>query len=211
MLRTRIDAFVGRQVYNMGKIVCLMGKSSSGKDTIYKKLLEHEEFGLQKIVPYTTRPIRSGEQDCIEYHFTDEAGYQELLRAGKIVESRKYHTCHGIWRYFTVADKYIDLDSQSYIMIGTLEAYEKIGRFYGKDKVLPVMIELDDGVRLQRALDREKAQDNPRYEELCRRFLADAEDFSEEKLAEAGITRTFSNDDLKQCLRNITDYLKENC
>lgn len=195
----------------MGKIVCLMGKSSSGKDTIYKKLLEHEEFGLQKIVPYTTRPIRSGEQDCIEYHFTDETGYQELLRAGKIVESRKYHTCHGIWRYFTVADKYIDLDSQSYIMIGTLEAYEKIGRFYGKDKVLPVMIELDDGVRLQRALDREKAQDNPRYEELCRRFLADAEDFSEEKLAEAGITQTFANDDLKQCLSNIIAYLKENC
>lgn len=211
MLRIKIDAFGGRQIYYMGKIVCLMGKSSSGKDTIYKKLLEHEEFGLQKIVPYTTRPIRSGEQDCIEYHFTDEAGYQELLRAGKIVESRKYHTCHGIWRYFTVADKYIDLNSQSYIMIGTLEAYEKIGRFYGKDKVLPVMIELDDGVRLQRALDREKAQDNPRYEELCRRFLADAEDFSEEKLAEAGITQTFANDDLKQCLSNIIAYLKENC
>lgn len=211
MLRTIIDAFVGRQIFIMGKIVCLMGKSSSGKDTIYKKLLEHEEFGLKKIVPYTTRPIRSGEQDCIEYNFTDEAGYQELLRAGKIVESRKYHTCHGIWRYFTVADKNIDLDSQSYIMIGTLEAYEKIGRFYGKDKVLPVMIELDDGVRLQRALDREKAQDNPRYEELCRRFLADAEDFSEEKLAEAGITRTFANNDLKQCLSNITSYLKENC
>ena len=195
----------------MGKIVCLMGKSSSGKDTIYKKLLEHEELGLQKIVPYTTRPIRAGEQDCVEYHFTDEAGYQELLSAEKIVEAREYHTCHGIWRYFTVVDKEIDLNSQSYIMIGTLEAYEKIGSFYGKDKVLPVMIELDDGVRLQRALDREKAQDNPRYEEMCRRFLADAEDFSEEKLAEAGITQTFDNDDLKQCLINIAAYLKDNC
>lgn len=195
----------------MGKIVCLMGKSSSGKDTIYKKLLEHKELGLKKIVPYTTRPIRAGEQDCVEYHFTDEAGYQELLREEKIIEAREYHTCNGIWRYFTVVDKDIDLDSQAYIMIGTLEAYEKISRFYGEDNVLPVMIELDDGVRLQRALDREKAQDNPGYDELCRRFLADAEDFSEEKLAKAGITQTFANDDLEQCLNKIADYLKENC
>lgn len=211
MLRTKIDVFSGRHIYNMGKIVCLMGKSSSGKDTIYKKLLEQKDVRLRKIVPYTTRPIRSGEQDGTEYHFTDEAGYQELLREGKIVESREYHTCHGIWRYFTVTDKDIDLDSQSYLMIGTLEAYEKISSFYGKDKVLPVMIELDDGIRLQRALDREKAQDNPRYEELCRRFLADAEDFSEEKLADSGIGQTFDNDDLKQCLTKIVAYLKENC
>lgn len=195
----------------MGKIVCLMGKSSSGKDTIYKKLLEHDELGLKEIVPYTTRPIRSGEQEGVEYHFVDEAAYNELLSAGKIVESREYHTCHGLWRYFTVADKGIDPNSQSYIMIGTIEAYEKIGVFYGEDKVLPVMIELDDGIRLQRALNREKAQDNPRYEEMCRRFLADLEDFSEEKLAKAGITRTFSNRKLKQCLGEIVRYLKENC
>ncbi|MCM1049683.1 MAG: guanylate kinase [Clostridiales bacterium] len=195
----------------MGKIVCLMGKSSSGKDTIYKKLLGHDELGLKEIVPYTTRPIRSGEQEGVEYHFVDEAAYNELFSAGKIVESREYHTCHGLWRYFTVADKNIDLSSQSYIMIGTIEAYEKISAFYGKDKVLPVMIELDDGVRLQRALNREKAQDNPRYEEMCRRFLADLEDFSEEKLNKAGITRTFSNRRLKQCLREIEKYLKENC
>lgn len=193
----------------MGKIVCLMGKSSSGKDTIYKKLLEHKDIRLRKIVPYTTRPIRSGEQDGIEYHFTDETGYQELLGMGKVIESREYHTCHGVWRYFTVKDKNIDLDSQSYIMIGTLEAYEKISGFYGKDKVVPVMIELDDGIRLQRALDREKAQNNPRYEEMCRRFLADSEDFSEEKLAKAGITQTFANNDLAQCLSMIVEYLQK--
>lgn len=195
----------------MGKLVCLMGKSSSGKDTIYKKLLENEDIRLNRIVPYTTRPIRAGEQDGIEYNFTDEVGYLEFMQTGKVIESREYHTCHGVWKYFTVADKNVDLNSQSYIMIGTLEAYEKISRFYGKDKVLPVMIELDDGVRLQRALERERAQDSPRYEEMCRRFLADAEDFSKENLAEAGIEETFNNDDLNQCLGNITAYLKKNC
>lgn len=194
----------------MGKIVCLMGRSSSGKDTIFKRLLEQKEVPLQKIVPYTTRPIRDGEQNGVEYHFTNEAGYQELLRDGKIIESRAYHTCYGLWRYFTVADERIDLGEQSYVLIGTLEAYTHICRFYGKDKVVPVMIELDDGVRLQRALDREKTQDNPKYEEMCRRFLADAEDFSTDKMQAAGIRQSFYNDDLEICLSKIVVYLKDN-
>ena len=108
-----------------------------------------------------------------------------------------------------MADDTIKLESDSYILIGTLEAYSQIQKFYGVDKVVPVMIELDDGVRLQRALDREKAQDHPKYEEMCRRFLADAEDFSEEKMQLAGIRRTFHNDELDRCLEEIVTYLQE--
>ena len=194
----------------MGKIVCLMGRSSSGKDTIYKKLLEQKEMILQAIVPYTTRPISDGEREGVEYHFTDEAGFQDMLSRGCVIEDRVYHTYLGMWRYFTVADEEIDLLHHSYVIIGTLEAYIQMQKFYGAGKVLPVMIELDDGERLQRALDREKAQDHPKYEEMCRRFLADAEDFSEQKLKSAGIDRTFYNDEINRCLGEILDYLKEN-
>ena len=195
----------------MGKIVCLMGRSSSGKDTIYKELLAQNQVMLQPIVPYTTRPIRAGESDGVEYHFTDEEGFLRLQNQGRVIEDRVYHTCLGMWRYFTVADGEIDTKSGSYVVIGTLESYEQMRRFYGEDKVLPIMIELDDGVRLQRALDREMAQDHPKYEEMCRRFLADAEDFSEEKLNKAGISRTFYNDKLSRCLEEILSYLQENC
>ena len=62
----------------LGKIVYLMGKSSSGKDTIYKHLLDSSEIELHTIVPYTTRPIRAGETDGTEYFFTDEAGFLKL-------------------------------------------------------------------------------------------------------------------------------------
>ncbi len=74
---------------------------------------------------------------------------------------------------------------------------------------MPVYIELDDGVRLQRALDRELGQEKPKYEEMCRRFLADSADFSEEKLAAAGIRDRFENTDLTKCLKAITKHLKE--
>lgn len=193
----------------MGKIVCLMGKSSSGKDTIYKNLLGQSQIVLEPIVPYTTRPIRAGEQEGVEYHFTDEEGFRKLMDSGSVIEERVYHTCMGPWRYFTVADESVELEQYSYVMIGTLEAYAHMRKFYGTDKVVPVMIELDDGVRLQRALDREKVQDHPKYEEMCRRFLADAEDFADEKLRQAGITRTFYNGDLEQCLEEIVVYLQE--
>ncbi|MCM1046114.1 MAG: hypothetical protein NC417_11450 [Candidatus Gastranaerophilales bacterium] len=194
----------------MGKIVCLMGKSSTGKDTLYKELLKQDQVALNAIVPYTTRPIRDGETEGVEYHFTDEKGYQELLSRGVIVEERSYHTCHGVWRYFMVDDGTLCLDRESYLLIGTLEAYTHMREYFGVHRLLPVLVELDDGIRLQRALDREKIQEQPRYEELCRRFLADSADFAKEKVEAAGIVRTFHNDDFPGCLREIISYIKEN-
>ena len=194
----------------MAKIFCLMGKSSSGKDTIYKKLIQNESLALKNIVLYTTRPIRAGEQDGVEYHFVTEEQMKAMQQAGKIIEIRTYDTCLGRWHYFTADDENIRMEETDYIMIGTIEAFLKIRDYYGKDKVVPIMIDLDDGIRLQRALDREKGQDQPKYSEMCRRFLADETDFSEQKKAEAGIDKEFVNENLENCLAEIEDYIK-NC
>ena len=51
----------------MGKIFYIMGKSSSGKDSIYRKLEADEELGLERLVIYTTRPVRDGEKEGREY------------------------------------------------------------------------------------------------------------------------------------------------
>mgnify|MGYP004457854353 FL=1 len=189
----------------MGKIYCIMGKSSTGKDTIYKKLIEDETLSLKEIIPYTTRPIRAGEQNGVEYFFCTEEQVDELMKQGKVIELRAYHTVHGIWKYFTVDDGQVDLKHQNYLMIGTLEAYLKIRDYYGEANVVPVYIEVEDGERLFRALTRERQQDSPKYEELCRRFLADAKDFSEEKLTDAGIKQRFIN----QSLEETTDRIRE--
>ena len=193
----------------MGKIIYLMGKSSTGKDTVFKRLLAEEELKLKNIVPYTTRPIRDGEKDGEEYFFTDEEGYLKLKEQGKIIEDRVYHTFHGPWRYFTADDGQVQPGAANYIMIGTLESYVKLKDYFGADRMIPVMIELDDGIRLQRALDRELKQDPPKFEEMCRRFLADSADFSEDKIKDAGIKVRFQNDDLENCLTKIKAYIRE--
>ena len=187
----------------MSKIFCIMGKSATGKDTIYKKLLQNSELGLKRIVSYTTRPIREGEKEGEEYHFTDVKNLELLKQQGKIIECRSYDTIHGIWNYFMVKDNQVDLTKNDYLVIGTLESYLKIKSYFGEDQVVPIYIELEDGERLTRALDREKTQSKPKYEELCRRFLADCQDFSDEKLKEAGIHRFYVNNDLENCLSEI--------
>ena len=179
----------------MGHIFCIMGKSSSGKDTIFKLLLGREDLNLNRIVSYTTRPIRSGENNGDDYNFVTLERKDELVESGKVIEIRKYDTVHGPWFYFTVDDESINLDSKDYLIIGTVESYVKIRDYYGKDKVLPIYIEVDDGIRLSRALDRERGQLNPKYEEMCRRFLADQQDFSKENLERAEITNVFNNDE----------------
>ena len=192
----------------MGKIFCVMGKSATGKDTIYQKLLNESGLDLKRIIPYTTRPIREGEVEGREYNFCTEEDVQKLEADGRIVELRAYNTVYGIWKYFTVDDGNIQLDKENYLLIGTLQAYTKIRDYFGADKVLPIYIEVEDGERLLRAIEREKSQDVPKYEEMCRRFLADAKDFSEENLKAAEIEIRFQNIELSDTLAKVEKYVE---
>lgn len=193
----------------MGKLFYIMGKSSTGKDTIFKALMANQELGLRNLVMYTTRPIREKEENGREYHFVNDAAADELVRQGKVIEIRSYDTVHGVWRYFTVDDAHTDLERYPYLAIGTLESYEKLKKYYGADKVIPIYIEVDDGMRLERALKRERKPQNRRFEEMCRRFLADSADFSEENLKRAGISRRFINDgDRTECIHEIEDFIR---
>lgn len=193
----------------MGKIFCLMGKSSSGKDSIYRELMSDGELGLKKMVPYTTRPVREGEKEGVEYHFVNEDQLARLMEAGKVVELRAYDTVHGVWKYFTVCEDHMDLSKESYAVIGTLQSWHAMCKYFGREKMVPVYIEVEDGLRLERALSRERSQTSPKYTELCRRFLADSEDFSEENLEKEGITRRFQNVDFGTCLKEIKLFIQK--
>lgn len=186
----------------MGRIFYLMGKSASGKDTLYKRILEtHQQ--LQTVVLYTTRPMREGEREGVEYHFTDSEGLLEFERQGKMIENRTYQTVLGPWSYATVDDGQIDLAHHDYLVIGTLESYGRLREYFGEDVMVPLYVRVDDGVRLMRALEREQQQKEPKYAELCRRFLADEGDFSRENLEKYGIGQCFDNENLEACLGEI--------
>ncbi|MGN1266304.1 MAG: guanylate kinase [Dorea sp.] len=190
----------------MGKIFYMMGKSSSGKDTLFKEI--REKFPeLRTVILYTSRPIRDGETDGVEYYFVTNEILDQYKEKNRLIEMRSYPSMYGEWQYATVDDGQVNLDESDYIIIGTLESYVKMKEYYGEDKLIPVYIEVEDGERLQRALLREREQLQPKYDEMCRRFLADQKDFSEEKLQEAGITRRFRNESKVQCLEEIVGVI----
>ncbi len=192
----------------MSKIFVIMGKSATGKDTVFQRIIESKELMLKTAVGYTTRPIRKGERNGVEYRFVTVEEMKNLKEKGLIIEHRSYQTVHGEWNYFTVNDDQITLGTNDYLLISTLEGFVQIRKYFGDDVVIPFYIEVADDIRLERSIIRERKQEEPKYAEVCRRYLADEEDFSEEKLKEANVIKRYKNNDLTDCINEIIKDIK---
>lgn len=162
----------------MSRVFCLVGKSCSGKDTLFPLILERYPE-LEPVTPHTTRPRRPGEAEGQSYHFVTEEQLRRYEAEGRVIEKREYHTTQGLWTYFTLR---FDLDADR-LLITTLEGAKALMDCYGPERVHVVYLHAGDRTRLLRYIDRESRQERPDYAEVCRRFLADQEDFSEEHLA----------------------------
>lgn len=203
----------------MGKIFYITGKTSSGKDTIYKRVLSEinkDKEVLNEIILCTTRPIRTGEQEGREYYFVTNEQKDEMLENNQIAELRTYNTVLGDWHYFTASSK-IEED-KNYIGLNTIEGIKKLQEYYGKEKIVPINITLDITTLLERALSREKKQKNFDYKgestekkvkEMIRRIAADNIDFDTDKLLEVGIdiNTTFENYDLDKVVEQVKKYI----
>ena len=192
----------------MKYIFYITGKSASGKDSIYRELLSDKTLNLNPLILHTTRPKRDGETDDMEYHFVDEGIYQDMKKKGEVIECRTYDTMHGPWRYFTSSSA-VETDKDFYLGIGTLESFRGLKDYFGADSLIPLYIEVEDGDRLIRAIEREKLSNKPDYREMCRRYIADDEDFSELRLQEADIDthNRFENRNLTDCISDIRSMI----
>lgn len=183
-------------------IITIVGKSSAGKDTILKELLTDAEVAslAKPLVTYTTRPMRPGEKEGVEYHFVSQKEYQCLLHSGEITEHRSYDTAYGVWNYFTILPK--DYKENHYILVASPEQVKHYISAIGKENILPVYIDVDNETRLRRMISRE-SKGNRKFDEVCRRFLADEMDFSESILESIGIKRSYENRTLSECVVQI--------
>lgn len=188
----------------MSRIFCIVGKSGSGKDTIYNKILSEKNLNLVPVIPYTTRPIRANEENGVNYFFVTDEQLQEYQEKDQIIELRQYHTVQGLWSYFTVK---FDVDeNMDYILITTLEGVHGITRHYGSKMVHVVYMDIDDKERLLRCIHRESEQKNPDYLEICRRYIADHEDFSDEQLSKFKNFHTINSElSLDACVKQWRD------
>ena len=196
----------------IGKIFMITGPSSSGKDAIYNGLREIFKDKLMPIVMYSTRPRRNGEINGREYHFIDDNKLKKL--ENKIIESRVYDVIvdnnSALWTYATVDDGTINLNKNNYIMVGPLKSVASMRKYFDDNRIIPFFIEVDQSIRIERAIAREQ-NGNHNYNEMCRRWLADMEDFSKSKIEEAEyIFKVYNNSDLDSVLFNITKIIIQN-
>lgn len=195
------------------KLFYIMGKSASGKDTIYNILLSDETINkiLKPLVMYTTRPMRDNEVEGVTYYYVDDNKYHEMKEQGIIVECREYKTVYGIWAYFTAMDHQLETND-SLVAVGVPLSCIPIMRYIQENKIdidlVPIYIDLEDGERLIRSIKREQTKDKPNYEEICRRYInSDQLEFTEEMLEEIGVYR-FSNDNkIEDTVKQIKEFI----
>lgn len=193
----------------MSKIYCIVGKSCSGKDTIYNSIIKKNKY-LKPIVTYTTRPIRQNEINGKEYIFVDDNKFDTLKKNNKIIEYREYNTANGVWTYFMVDDGQINFsNNENYILITTLDGIKSLSKFY-KNNIVLIHIFIDDEIRMQRAYNREKNSKKD-YIEMCRRFISDDKDFKKEKFDELKIYENkIINNKREKCIDEILNIIKKN-
>lgn len=190
------------------KIVYIVGPSNSGKDTIFTRLREVFQNSLKPIVLYTNRPIRSGEINGETYHFRSLEEIDNMINAGIVIEKRVYDTVHGKWIYATVDDGSF-LETENYIGIGTLESLKDIQMYFGEENMIPLFIYVRKDIRIQRALNRE-LNGKQDFDEMCRRWLADAADFNQEKLDRIHTFFIDNSNDIDNAINQAIETIKNN-
>ena len=152
----------------MYKIIALIGQAGAGKDSVMQAVLK-EAPGLHEIISCTTRPMREGEQEGVNYFYLTKEQFAEKVLNMEMLEA----TCFNDWFYGTALQS---LD-ESVINIGVFNP-DGIDALLESPlvEVTVYYVHATDKNRLIRQLNREE---NPNVDEVLRRFKADKEDFSD--------------------------------
>lgn len=158
----------------MRKLFTIMGKASTGKDTLTKML--HEKMELPIALSFTTRPMRNGETQGVEYDFITEKDFWDMHGCDLLAEYTSYDVAGGETWYYGLTRE--ELEKSDYVLvIVNPDGFNQIKEIYG-DKVCSILIDAPADVRIKRYLDRDIVTET-KAEECCRRFLADQKDFKD--------------------------------
>lgn len=156
----------------MRKIFAIIGKASTGKDTLTSMLGEVLEMPIA--LSFTTRPMRTGEKQGVEYNFISDEVFWDLHGNNSLAEYTSYEVASGeTWHYGLTRE---ELEKGEYILvIVNPDGLEQLKEIYG-NKICSILIDAPADVRIKRYLDRDEVTET-KAEECCRRFLVDQKDF----------------------------------
>lgn len=183
-------------------MIILLGKSASGKDTVVNNLIHN--YGYEKIITWTTRPMRPGEKQNLTYHFTDDEDFEEKIEEGFFAEWKKYNSVFGTWYYGTAVQD-ITNNPNNKIIILTPSGYEDIKEYINDEEILSVYLDSSLRTLYKRLKFR---GDNPK--EIKRRLLHDIKDFKgiKNKVNVVIKNNTRDLDELTELIKDMHDIVK---
>ena len=179
------------------EMIAICGKAGAGKDTVMKRVVEALPQ-LHEIVSCTTRPMREGEVDGVNYHYLTGEQFAEKVMAGEMLEA----TCFNDWFYGTSYDS-LRSDCVN-IAVFNPEGIDSVMAHKNNIELVVFYIEADYKIRLLRQLNREE---HPDVHEIIRRFGADETDFADLDFHYNALTNN-SEEDLEYCVKVVTAAVK---
>ena len=184
----------------MIKIIVLIGRTCSGKDTVVNNLVK--KYGFKKLTTYTSRPKRKGEKDGITYHYISEDEFRQKIDEGFFAEWKSYITNEGVWYYGSSLEDIENADNKSVIIL-TPQGYRDIK---GKVncKVVSIYLYANNATIKKRLMAR---CDDPKEAE--RRVLHDNEDFKGIENEVDRIVYNNESDTIDGVVQKILKYVSE--
>ena len=192
----------------MKKIITLTGCSASGKDTLLNMIIWYNK-NILPIISTTTRPMRKGEKEGVNYYFKDKIDLDSLI------EYREYKTVNGIY-FYGIEKKEIEnklKQSNTLIVILDYRGLKAMREYCLKNniKIESYYIQVPFKTRLYRSLKREELEypDDEHYLEICRRAIADNEEVEIAKYdKEIKVINNKTNIDFLKNILNISESVE---
>ena len=156
------------------KLILLIGCMASGKDTILKEMIN--EGYAEPVISHTSRPMRKGEKDDIEYHFVSAEEMLKMKENNEFIEFKSYKAANNEKWYYGVNKNSLEKGlSKNYILIVDITGMRQIKEYFKDDKnmeITTIFLDVDKETRRKRAIRRDDMT-LEKVKEIERRLEAD--------------------------------------
>lgn len=152
-------------------MIILVGKSCSGKDSVVKIL---NSMGYTRVSTCTTRPMRTGEINGVDYYFISQDEFMRMVEKGDFAEYRTYDTEKGMWLYGSRINDYKYATEK--VIILTPEGLVNIRKKYPNLPIIAIYLDVSNKELKRRMLSRANVSGED-IKEVKRRYKADKKDF----------------------------------
>lgn len=180
-------------------ILCLIGKSASGKTFVRDKLVK--ERGYKSLVTFTSRPPRKNEKQDITYHFISKEDFEQKIEQCFFAEWKKYNSEKGTWYYGTALVDCNDADDNIVTILTPdgVRDLQKLG-------INMVVIYLYSNISTINTRLTIRGDDSKEKE---RRIEADIKDFKDADTLADRIVYNNLSDDIESVVENVDYWYKK--